>query len=228
MSRRIIRASLAVRVTDALTGQPVPHLHVRLNGCAAGQSKPDGYWVFTDLAPACYTAVIEAPLYQRRVVPLSVGEDFLLCHISLVPGRQFPFPRRVLWLDGTPPRQETAEVAVEEEPAAFRVVAGIPAASEQITLYCTGTAFPLCRIWVRNGNRAGTLFWLCPVERERGKYRLDRPLPWPVDPKTQIFQVLPVQGITELQLPVSPSCRALHWLDEDGQLLASQTITGGV
>lgn len=228
MSRRIIRASLAVRVTDALTGKPVSNLRVRLNGCAAGQSKPDGYWVFTDLAPACYTAVIDAPRYQCRTVPLTVGEDFLLCHIPLVPGRNFPFPGRVLWIDGTPPRKGAAEVAVEEEPAAFRMVASTPAGSEQITLYDAGTPFPVCRIWVRNGDRAGALFRLCPGEKERGEYRLDRPLPWPVDQRTPIFRALPVQGFTGLQLPVSPNCRALHWLDGGGNLLVSQMITGGV
>lgn len=228
MSRRITRASLALMVTDALTGKPVSHLRVRLNGAAAGQSKPEGCWVFTDLVPARYTVVIEAPFYQRRTVSIPVGDELLLCQISLVPGRQFPVQGQVQWLDCGAPGTKAAEAAVEEEPAAFRVVTGAPAGGEQITLYCTGIAFSARRIWVRNEKGDGALFWLYPLERERGTYRLDRPLPWPVDKRTQIFQVLPVQGITGLQLPVSPNCRALHWLDEQGGLLASQAVTGGV
>lgn len=224
MSRMVIRASLVVMVTDALTGKPVSHLRIRLNGSAAGLRKPDGYWVFLNLPPARYTATVEAPQYQSRTVPVPVGAEFSILQIALVPDQSVPLGRSAVWIDALE-HEEAAAVATEEEPPLFRVVEPAPAGSEQLALYGLDDAFSARQVWIRAGNGAGELFWLSHDRQARGRYHLDHPLPWPVDAAAQILPVLPVERGGAC--PVFSTCRVLYWLDRTGTLLASQENKGG-
>lgn len=224
MSRMVIRASLAVMVTDALTGKPVPGPRIRLEGGISGLRKPEGCQVFVNLAPARYTAVVEAPFYQTREVSIQVGETFMLERVALVPGRQFPFPAGVEWLEG-PGREGAAAVAQEEEPPLLRVVEPAKAGSGLLSLYAPGGVFAALQVWIRGRNAPGALFWITPHQGERDRFLLDRPLPWPVDRSAQVLPVLPA-GRDAAGYPLRPGCRVLHWLDRDGTLLASQARKG--
>lgn len=224
MSRMVIRASLAVMVTDALTGKPVSHLRLRLNGSAAGLGKPGGCWVFLNLAPARYMAAVQAPGYQARTVPVVVEQEFSLLQLALVPDRRVPLSRGAVWMD-EPGCQGAAAVAQEERPPLYRIVEPAPAGSEQLTLYGLDDAFSARQVWIHIGNGTGELFWLSPDRQARDRYHLDHPLPWPADAGTQILPVLPVEGGGAW--PVFDTCRVLHWLDRTGALLASQEYKGG-
>lgn len=224
MARMVIRASLVVMVTDALTGKPVAHLRIRLNGSAAGLPKPDGCWVFLNLAPAQYVATVEAPNYQSRMVSVSVGAEFSIVQVALVPDRHVPLSRSAAWLDGSAPKGAAA-VAMEEEPPLFRILESASAGSEQIVLYGLDDAFSARQVWIRTGHETGELFWISPCRQLRDRYHLDHPLAWPVDATAQILRVLPVESGGAC--PVFSACRALHWLDQAGTLLASQAYQGG-
>lgn len=228
MAERIIKVSLALIVTDALTGKPLENgVRVRLNNGIAAQRKKDGFWVFLNLPAALYTIIVEAPFYQSKEIMVPVEQNFSLIEVGLFPGRQFPFAQTVEWLTGTVPSKKPVWAVLEQKPPRFQLTESFASGGKELALYDTGSAFSILHVWIDGGKNKRGLFWLSPQGKSDGVYQLDRPCPWPMDYRTGIFAVVQLdERLENYDIPLPASCSALHLVDRDGQLLVSRKRTG--
>lgn len=228
MSRRSIKVSLALMVTDLLTGKPIQTgLRIRLDSGLPALGKKEGFWVFLNLPPALYTVVVEAPFYQKKEMRLLAGEGFSLVQVGLIPNRHFSFSQPVQWLTGPLPSQRPIWAALEEQTPRFRLTQAFAAGDSALSLYDTGPAFSTLQVWIDGGEGKRGLFQLSPEGMEEGRYRLDRPCPFPMDHRTRILPAAEVDGTSQrYDIPLPASCNALYLVDGDGRLLLSRQRTG--
>lgn len=226
MARRTIRVSLALAVIDALTGNPILRgAKVCLESGLPAIRKPDGYWVFVDLPPDFCTVVVEAPFYQKRKLRLQAGDGFSLIQVALLPGKQFPFAQPVKWLEGELSTEQPVWAALEEDPPRFRIIENFAKGTQDLSLYFTGAAFSIQRIWIKMKGKKGRLFWISPRPQGPGEYHLDIPLPWEIDHTARVFPAIEVEmdSAGHYEIPLLPSCKSICFVKQDGTLLSSKS-----
>lgn len=229
MARRTIRVSLALAVIDALTGKPILRgAKVCLESGLPAIRKSDGYWVFVDLPPDFYTVIVEAPFYQKRKLQIQVGDHFSLMQVAMLPGKNFPFSQPVKWLEGEFSIEQLVWAALEEDPPRFRMIESFAKGAQDISLYFTGTAFSIQRIWIKMKGKKGKLFWLSPQPNRQGEYHIDSPLPWEIDHTAQVLPVVEVErdAAGHYEFPLLPMCKSICFVKQDGTLLTPKRRTG--
>ena len=139
ISHRALRSvSLAVLLTDDLTGKPVTGSNARawIENAKPPIKKNDGWFVFTDLENKEYTLLAEGGHYQRSSVSFTAKNGPLqTMTIRLRPARTYPAPPGCLRIEGQADPETEIIVYVPDKQSAFKLLADAPEGTDEITVF---------------------------------------------------------------------------------------------
>ncbi len=138
-SRRMVtRFSIAVLLTDDLTGAPVTGSNARvwIEGQKPPVRKPDGRHIFVDLPEGEYVLIAEGGIYSRTEVKCTVSDGRTeSLTVRLVPNRQYPVSSDTLCIEGNAEPGAVIRTYPADKTSAYKLLYDVKKGSDIVGIY---------------------------------------------------------------------------------------------
>ena len=136
--RALSRVSLAVLLLDDLTGRQITGSNARawIEKEKPPIKKNDGWFVFTDLRPGCYTVNAEGGQFILSSKNVNIPEGSMqMLVLRLKPGRVYPVPSGCLRVEGKAEPGSAVTIVNCNKSSGFKLLSDCKAGDSQVTVF---------------------------------------------------------------------------------------------